>query len=298
MSTQDAIQILSLESVRRKPGFLGTVWQFSRSKPMGAIGGVIIIGMILSAIFAGVISPYDPYRMYVSDLFAPPGTKYWFGTDNFGRDIFSRIVWGSRISLAVGVVSVAVGATGGAMLGLVSGFLGGKFDAISQRLVDIMMAFPVLILALTVVAALGPSIQNVIIAIALVMVPPGNRVVRSASLAVREMQYVDAARAIGSRNFRILFVHILPNCLAPYIIVATVNLGWAIVVEASLSFLGLGTPPPQPSWGAMLSAEGRSYLEKAPWIGIFPGVAISLAVFGFNILGDALRDVWDPRLRR
>ncbi len=297
MSTQEAIS-LPLASIRRKPGFLEIVWRFSRSKPLGAIGGVIIIGMILSAAFAGIISTHDPYRMNVSDLFAPPGATYWLGTDNFGRDIFSRIVWGSRISLAVGVVSVAVGATGGAMLGLVSGFLGGKFDAISQRLVDILMAFPVLILALTVVAALGPSVQNVIIAIALVMVPPGARVVRSASLAVREMQYVDAARAVGSRNLRILFVHILPNCLAPYIIVATVNLGWAIVVEASLSFLGLGTPPPQPSWGAMLSAEGRSYLEKAPWIGIFPGVAISLAVFGFNILGDALRDVWDPRLRR
>ncbi|MDO8531467.1 MAG: ABC transporter permease [Dehalococcoidia bacterium] len=298
MSTQQAVQVVSLEGTRRSSSFLEAVWKFSKRKPMGAIGGVIIVVMILAAVFAGIISTHDPYRMNVSDLFAPPGARYWLGTDNFGRDIFSRIVWGSRVSLAVGVASVAVGATGGALLGLISGFLGGKFDVVSQRFVDILMAFPVLILALTVVAALGPSVENVTIAVALVMVPPGARVVRSAALAVREMQYVDAAHAVGARNFRILFVHILPNCLAPYIIVATVNLGWAIVVEASLSFLGLGTPPPQPSWGAMLSSEGRSYLEKAPWIGIFPGVAISLSVFGFNILGDALRDVWDPRLRR
>ncbi|MFH1484597.1 MAG: ABC transporter permease [Chloroflexota bacterium] len=281
-----------------KPSTIEKLVRFCKVKPLGAAGGFIVLVMVATALLAPLISPYDAYEMRFDSLFAPPGEEFFLGTDNYGRDILSRIIWGSRISLTVGLVSVSLGITSGALLGLVSGFVGGRLDVIGQRFIDILMAFPVLILALCVVAALGPTIRNVIIAISIVLIPQGARVVRSSSLAVRETQYVDAARAIGASAPHILLRHVLPNCIAPFIIVFTANLGWAIVVEASLSFLGLGTPPPEPSWGSMISAEGRQYLEKAPWIGVFPGVAISLGVFGFNILGDALRDVWDPRLKR
>lgn len=281
-----------------KPSTLEGVIRFCRTKPLGAAGAFVVLVMLAAAIFAPVLSPYDAYEMRFDDLFAPPGERFLLGTDNYGRDILSRIIWGSRISLTVGVLSVSFGITGGAILGLVSGFIGGRLDVISQRFIDVLMAFPVLILALCVVAALGPSVRNVIIAVSVVLIPQGARVVRSSAIAVRETQYVDAAHAIGASNWHILVRHVLPNSLAPFIIVATANLGWAIVVEASLSFLGLGTPPPEPSWGSMIAGEGRQYLEKAPWIGVFPGIAISLGVFGFNILGDALRDVWDPRLKR
>ncbi|MBI2908904.1 MAG: ABC transporter permease [Chloroflexi bacterium] len=284
--------------VPRRPSTLQNLIRFCRTKPLGAAGGFIVAVMLFTALFAPLISPYDPFQMRFDNLFAPPGGEFPLGTDNYGRDIMSRIIWGSRISLTIGMVSVAIGVTSGAFLGLISGFIGGRLDTLSQRFIDILLAFPVLILALCVVAALGPSVRNVIIAVSIVLIPQGTRVVRSSALAVRETQYVDAARAIGASGWHMLMKHVLPNCIAPFIIVATANLGWAIVVEASLSFLGLGTPPPEPSWGSMISAEGRQYLEKAPWIGIFPGMAISLGVFGFNILGDALRDVWDPRLKR
>lgn len=298
MSTTGEAAITLTREMARKPSLIESIIRFCRTKPLGAAGGFIVVVMILVALLAPLISPYDPYEMRFDQLFAPPGGQFLLGTDNYGRDILSRIMWGSRISLMVGCLSVLFGITSGALLGLVSGFVGGKVDSISQRFIDILMAFPVLILALCVVAALGPSVRNVIIAVSIVLIPQGTRVVRSSALAVRETQYVDAARAVGASNWHILMNHILPNSIAPFIIVATANLGWAIVVEASLSFLGLGTPPPEPSWGSMISGEGRQYLEKAPWIGVFPGIAISLAVFGFNILGDALRDVWDPRLKR
>ncbi|MBI2909506.1 MAG: ABC transporter permease [Chloroflexi bacterium] len=282
----------------RKASLLRGIIRFCTMKPLGAAGGFIILVMLAAAIFAPFISPHDPYEMRFDSLFAEPGGEFPLGTDDYGRDILSRIIWGSRISLTIAPISVALGVTCGAILGLVSGFLGGRVDVITQRFIDVLMAFPVLVLALCVVAALGPSVRNVIIAIGVVLMPPGARVVRSSAIAVRETQYVDAARAVGASNWHVLVRHVLPNCLAPLIIVATANLGWAIVVEASLSFLGLGTPPPDPSWGSMISIEGRQFLEKAPWIGISPGIAISLGVFGFNILGDALRDVWDPRLKR
>jgi len=281
----------------RKPIFV-RLRDFARRKPLGAAGGVIVVGLVLVAIMAPLLAPFSPYKQYLEDVFRPPGAPYFLGTDDLGRDILSRIIWGARISLYVGLLAVISGTTVGGVAGLVSGYVGGKMDMLLQRLMDALMSFPTLILALSIMAALGTSLSNVVIAIAIVEIPRASRVMRSTALSVKEMQYVEAARAVGSSGWRIVFRHVLPNCLAPYIVLATAELGAAIIVEASLSFLGLGTPPPEPSWGGMLARSGRSYLERAPWIAIFPGLVMSMVVFGFNLLGDAVRDIWDPRLRR
>jgi peptide/nickel transport system permease protein len=270
---------------------------FLRYQPLGALGGLIIFGMLILAILAPVVAPYDPYELRVDQLFTPPGPTFYLGTDDYGRDIFSRIIYGSRISLYVGVLAVVLGTTTGAFLGLVSGFVGGRTDTVIQRIMDSLLAFPALILALAIVAALGQSTTNVIIAVGVVLMPTAARVIRSSVLSIKENIFVEAGRAIGCGNLRILLRHIMPNCMAPYIILATSTLGTAILSEAALSFLGLGTPPPEPSWGTMLSGAAQQYVWRAPWMAIFPGVAISLAVFGFNLFGDALRDVLDPRLR-
>lgn len=273
------------------------VKHFLRSQPLGTIGGLIILSMLILAILAPVVAPYDPYELRVEHLFEPPGAQFYLGTDDYGRDVYSRIIYGSRISLYVGVLAVGIGTTTGAFLGLVSGFVGGRTDTIIQRIMDSLLAFPALILALAIVAALGQSTTNVIIAVGVVLMPTAARVIRSSVLSIKENIFIEAGRAIGCNNLRILLVHILPNCAAPYIILATSTLGTAILSEAALSFLGLGTPPPEPSWGTMLSGGAQQYVWKAPWMAIFPGIAISLAVFGFNLFGDALRDVLDPRLR-
>jgi peptide/nickel transport system permease protein len=273
------------------------VVRFLRYKPLGAIGGMIILGMIILAILAPVVAPYDPYELRVEHLFEPPGASFYLGTDDYGRDVYSRIIYGSRISLYVGMLAVGIGTTTGAFLGLLSGFVGGRTDTLIQRVMDSLLAFPALILALAIVTALGQSTTNVIIAVGIVLMPTAARVIRSSVLSIKENIFVEAGRAIGCGNLRILLVHILPNCVAPYIILATSTLGTAILSEAALSFLGLGTPPPEPSWGTMLSGGAQQYVWKAPWMAIFPGIAISLAVFGFNLFGDALRDVLDPRLR-
>jgi peptide/nickel transport system permease protein len=273
------------------------VGRFLRSQPLGALGGLIILGMVVLAILAPVVAPYDPYELRVDHMFAPPGPTFYLGTDDYGRDIYSRIIYGARISLYVGILAVTLGTTTGAFLGLVSGFLGGRVDTVIQRIMDSLLAFPALILALAIVAALGQSTTNVIIAVAVVLMPTAARVIRASVLSIKENVFVEAGRAIGCGNMRILLRHIMPNCVAPYIVLATSTLGTAILSEAALSFLGLGTPPPEPSWGTMLSGAAQQYVWRAPWMAIFPGIAISLAVFGFNLFGDALRDVLDPRLR-
>jgi peptide/nickel transport system permease protein len=244
------------------------------------------------------LATHDPIRTYAMQTLAPPSTEHWLGTDHLGRDVYSRLVHGARISLAVGLSSTILGAVLGGLVGLLSGYLGGIADLTAQRLMDIMQGLPLLVLALVMAAALGPSLPNVILAISIPLVPRAARVIRSSTLSIREMTYIEAARAIGVGGSRIAFRHILPNTLGPFIVLTTAQLGSAILVESSLSFLGLGVPEPYPSWGRMLSVSAAEFAQQAPWVVIFPGVAISLAVFGSNLLGDALRDVLDPRLRQ
>jgi peptide/nickel transport system permease protein len=258
---------------------------------------VIILLMLGAAVFAPLIAPYDPLETDFSAQFSPPTTAHWLGTDAFGRDLLSRIIYGSRTALLVGFVSAFLGATLGAMLGVASAYFGGRIDLVVQRLVDIFLAFPIIILALAVVSILGTGVSNVIMAITVPMIPNCARVVRSSALAVRQMPYVDAARAAGFSYARIIFRHMLPNVMAPYLIMLTAFVGQAILLEASLSFLGLGVAEPTPAWGLMLRGAAVEFAESAPWMAIFPGLAISLGVFAFNLFGDALRDALDPKLR-
>jgi peptide/nickel transport system permease protein len=271
--------------------------KFILTKPLGAAGAIVILLMAAAALFADAIAPYDAYELNQRLQFGPPTLAHWLGTDEFGRDVLTRLLYGARIALFIGFASSFLGATAGAILGIISAYLGGKTDLYLQRLMDIMLAFPLLILALAIVTVLGRSIPNLILAIAIPVIPRTARIVRSSALAAKENVYVEAARAIGSSHVRVMFRHIVPNVMAPYLIVLTAQLGGAILTEASLSFLGLGTAEPTPSWGLMLSGGAPMYAEKAPWLAIFPGIAISLAVFGFNLFGDSLRDALDPKLR-
>jgi peptide/nickel transport system permease protein len=271
--------------------------KFVLTKPLGAAGAIVILLMAAAALFADAIAPYDAYELNQRLQFGPPNLAHWLGTDEFGRDVLTRLLYGARIALFIGFASSFLGATAGAILGIISAYLGGKTDLYLQRLMDIMLAFPLLILALAIVTVLGRSIPNLILAIAIPVIPRTARIVRSSALAAKENVYVEAARAIGSSHVRVMFRHIVPNVMAPYLIVLTAQLGGAILTEASLSFLGLGTAEPTPSWGLMLSGGAPMYAEKAPWLAIFPGIAISLAVFGFNLFGDSLRDALDPKLR-
>jgi peptide/nickel transport system permease protein len=256
-----------------------------------------MVVIVATAFLAELLATHDPIATNAAHTLARPDPQYWLGTDHLGRDIYSRIVHGARISLIVGVASTLLGSVLGGLIGLLSGYLGGRADLISQRIMDILQGLPLLVLALVMSAALGPSVQNVIIAISIPIVPRAARVIRSSVLAIREMQYVEAARAVGAPHLRIAFRHILPNTIGPFIVLCTAQLGSAILVEAALSFLGLGVPEPYPSWGRMLSVSAAEYAQKAPHLVLFPGLAISLAVFGSNLLGDALRDTLDPRLR-
>lgn len=280
-----------------RPTRLRRLLALLRRNPMGAIGLGIIVAFTVVALLAPVLAPYDPYAMDSGAILAAPSRLHWMGTDEYGRDVMSRIIWGSRISLYVGLIAVGLGTTTGALIGMVSAYFGGRLDYCVQRVMDMLMAFPMLVLALAMVAALGSSIGNVIIALAVVITPNAARVIRSSVLSIKEKPFIEAARSLGYSDLRILFVHVLPNCLAPYIILATAGLGGAILSEAALSFLGLGTVPPEPSWGAMLSGNTQRYMVTAPWLAIYPGLAITLVVFGFNFLGDALRDILDPRMR-
>jgi peptide/nickel transport system permease protein len=278
-------------------GWLGGLFFFVRRYPLGAIGAVIMVLFLATALFADQITRFDPLTTNARISLAPPGGEHILGADFMGRDVFARIVYGARISLAVAVGATALGCIIGVTIGLMSGFFGGWFDLLVQRLMDIMQSLPLLVMALVMAASLGPSLPNTIIAIAIPLVPNVARIIRSNTLSLREMPFVEAARAIGMSEARIAFVHVLPNTLAPLIVLATAQLGSAILVESSLAFLGLGVPEPHPSWGRMLSESAAEYVRTAPWLVIFPGIAISAVVFGTNLFGDALRDLLDPRQR-
>jgi len=278
-------------------GRLGGSLFLIRRHPLGAIGAAIMAVFALMALLAEFVAGYDPLAVNSSMSLAPPSATHWMGADSFGRDVYSRIVYGARISLAVGIGSPLLGSAVGVVLGLASGYLAGWVDLVVQRIIDILQALPLLVLALVMAAALGPSLENTIFAIAIPLIPYVARVIRANTLALRELPFVEAARAIGMSELRIAVRHVLPNTLAPLIVLATAQLGSAILTEASLSFLGLGIPEPYPSWGRMLSESAAEYVRTAPWLVIFPGLAISLVVFGTNLLGDAVRDILDPRER-
>ena len=279
---------------RRRAGWL---LDFVRQRPLGAVGAAIILVMIAVAATAGLLAPYNPLENDYAAMLSSPNPAHWLGTDAHGRDVLTRILYGSRTALMVGLGASLLGSTFGALIGVASAYFGGRTDLIVQRIMDVFFAFPVIILALAVVAVLGTGAGNVILAIATPMVPRCARVVRSSALSVREMPYVDAARAAGYGHGRIILRHMLPNVMAPLLIMATAFLGEAILLEASLSFLGLGVQEPTAAWGLMLRGAAVEFAESAPWMAIFPGLAITLAVFGFNLFGDSLRDALDPRLR-
>ena len=269
----------------------------ARRYPLGAAGAVIMAACVFAAVFANYITVFDPLSTNAALSLARPSAQHWLGCDFMGRDVYSRIVYGARISLAVGLGSLGLGLTCGVIIGLTSGYLGGWVDLAVQRLIDILQSLPLLVTALLMTASLGPSLRNTIIAISIALIPSSARVVRSSTLSLREQPFVESAKAIGMSELRIAFRHVLPNTLAPLIVLATAQLGATILIEAALSFLGLGVPEPYPSWGRMLSESAAEYVRTAPWLVIFPGLAISLIVFGTNLLGDALRDVLDPRQR-
>lgn len=263
---------------------------------MSLIGGSIVLIYIILAALAPVISPYDPYEIDLVNKLQAPSADHIMGTDDKGRDIFSRILYGSQLSLAVGFVSVFIGALFGIILGIVSGYYGGWVDTIIMRFIDVLLAFPGLLLALAIVSALGPSLINVMIAVGVFSVPTFARIVRGSTLSVKKMEYIDAIRVLGASDVKIIFVHILPNIMSPIIVQGTLRLATSILSVAGLSFLGMGAQPPTPEWGAMLS-DGRDFLFTAPHIALFPGIAIALIVLGFNLFGDGLRDALDPRMK-
>ncbi|MBA2519927.1 MAG: ABC transporter permease [Chloroflexia bacterium] len=269
--------------------------RLARRNPIGLLGLAVLLLVVGLAIFAGLVAPFDPAAQPAERLTPPNGT-YVLGTDEFGRDVFSRVIWGTRISLYVGIIAVAIALLIGVTLGLVSGYYGGWADSIIMRFVDILFAFPTIVLAIAITGILGPSLTNATIAIGLVYAPVFARVMRGPVLSVVHLEYVQAARTMGASDGRIVWRHVFPNVTAPLIVQITLALSTAILAEAALSFLGLGTQPPTPSWGTMLGT-GRKFLELSPWVAIFPGVAIMLTVLAFNLLGDGLRDVLDPRLR-
>lgn len=280
---------------RLRTGFRWWVRRFVRNR-VAPIGLLIIVGSVAVALLAPAIVPYDIRKMTTQDALHPPGGGYLFGTDEFGRDVFSRVLMGSRVSLVVAFLSVLAALLMGTTLGLTAGFYGGWWDSVSMRGMDIIFAFPAILLAIAIMAVLGTSLFNLVIAIGIVYTPQFARVARAAALTVRSLEFVDAARALGLGNTRIIWRHLIPNVLAPVTVQVSLSLSLAILSESALSFLGLGTQPPTPSWGNMLS-EGRQFLELAPWNAVFPGLAIMVVVLGFNLLGDGLRDLLDPRLR-
>jgi peptide/nickel transport system permease protein len=276
---------------------LRSLGRFALRKPLGALGGLIVLGLLLLAIFAEQVAPYGYDDTIRGARMQAPSRAHWLGTDNLSRDLWSRVVYGARVSVTVGFTTIALGTLLATALGVTSGYFGGVYDLLVQRVVDAWMSFPYLVIVLSVMAVLGPGLLNVILSLSIIIVATNSRVIRSATIAAARLPYIEAGRAIGCGHARIVLVHVLPAIVPTVIILATIGLGGVILAESALSFLGFGVPPPYPSWGAMLSGSGRTYMFRAPWMAIWPGVFISLAVFGFNMLGDALRDVLDPRLR-
>ena len=288
----------ALRVQRPLPARLGNgILRFIRTKPLGAIGAFLILLAILTAAFAPAIAPYGYSEQQLSKRLRDPSPDHWLGTDHLGRDIFTRIVYGSRVSVTIGFGAVALSTILATLVGLTTGYFGGKFDTIFQRVVDVWIAFPGLILLLFLIAIFGQGRFQIVLAIGLLSAAGGSRIIRSAAISVSHNQYVDAARCIGAGHLRILLVYILPNIVHIMLVSATIGLGAAILAESSLSFLGFGVLPPFPTWGRMLSSEGREFMTQAPLLAVWPGLAITLTVFGFNVLGDALRDVLDPRMR-
>jgi peptide/nickel transport system permease protein len=271
--------------------------RFFRRHPLSAFWGCIAAAIIVMAIAAPVLAPYEPLKSDFRNMSKPPNERHYFGTDQIGRDVLSRVIYGSRASLTVAIGAVLFGTTLGAFWGLASGYFGGRFDIISQRVIEFLQSFPDLILAMAIAMALGAGFGTVIFAIAITRIPFGGRVIRAVVLSLKEMSYVEAARGLGASHLRIMLRHILPQCVAPYLILATTHLGVAIIIEAALGFLGVGIPPPTPTWGNMLADSLNAGLVPPWWLVLFPGLAITLTVLAFNLLGDGIRDILDPRLR-
>jgi peptide/nickel transport system permease protein len=296
MAKQSVAQISNHDEMPPATGIWRDAIIRLRRHRLGMFGATIVILLVLTAVFGPYLTPYDPNEIDMSARFLGPTLAHPMGTDDFGRDTLSRVMYGARVSLQVGIIAVSIAATVGTLLGLIAGYAGRVVDEVIMRAMDILFAFPAILLAIAILAALGRGITNAMIAIGIVYIPIFARIARGAVLSVREEEFIESARAIGARDTRILFRHIFPNSTAPLIVEVTLSLAFAILAEAALSFFGLGTQPPDPSWGRMLS-EGRAYFRQSVWMGIFPGLAIMLTVMGFNFLGDGLRDALDPRLK-
>jgi peptide/nickel transport system permease protein len=296
MSNIDTVSV-AIEEQQRRPALVNFFIRLLREKPMGLIGGIIVLILLLMGIFADVLAPYGFNDIHLKNRLEAPSSQYLLGTDSLGRDELSRIIYGARISVIVGLGSSAIATVIATFIGLTSGFIGGKFDIIVQRFVDAWLSFPALILLLTGMALIGPGITQITLVLGIAVGIGGSRVMRSGVMAIRENVYIDAAKAIGASTSRLLLRHLLPNVTPLLIIFFTVGIAGMIIGEASLSFLGFGVPPPEPSWGGMLSVEGRTFMQQAPWLALWPGLALTVVVWGINMFGDAVRDLIDPRLR-
>jgi len=283
--------------IKRHSRLVGFLIRLVKEKPLGTVGGIITLLLLFTAIFADLVAPYGMNETWVGDFLTPPSAQFWLGTDNLGRDILSRIIFGARISVTIGLAAASLGTVVSAVIGITCGYIGGKVDLIVQRFVDTWMCLPALIISMVLVIVMGPSVLTIIIALAFTWGIPGSRVIRGAVISIRKNVYVEAAKAIGCPTTRILTRHILPNVMATVIILFSIRVPGMVLAEASLSFLGFGIPPPDPSWGGMLSGSGRQYMLMAPWIAIWPGLALASVVYGINMFGDAVRDLLDPRMR-
>jgi len=295
--TPSAVSAIADDRSLSPRGPFGVTWAFLRRQPVGAVGMGLVLLFGLAGIFADFLAPYSPTANDFSAMTEPPGWAHWLGTDQLGRDLLSRILYGARTAFIVGLTSALVGGFAGLFLGVSSAYFGGYIDLWLQRVIDIFMAFPLIIMALAVVSIFGAGVENVILAITIPLIPRCARVVRSSALAIREVPYVDAARALGYGHMRIIMRHMVPNVMGPFLVIITAFVGQAILAEAALSYLGLGVQEPVPAWGLMLQGGAEEYATTAPWIAVFPGLAIMLTVFGINLFGDSLRDVLDPKLR-